>query len=76
MRVWLSGPRMLGGLVRPGVSFDAKELGLGRPLAPAAPRRSRSLATALAIVLWGGLAIYFAKDIVGAIWAVFVLARL
>ena len=26
MRIWLSGPRILGGLIRPGISFSLSEL--------------------------------------------------
>ena len=26
MRIWLSGPRILGGLLRPGISFNLSEL--------------------------------------------------
>ena len=26
MRIWLSGPRILGGLLRPGISFNLNEL--------------------------------------------------
>ena len=26
MRIWLSGPRILGGLARPGISFNLNEL--------------------------------------------------
>ena len=34
-RIWFSGPRILGGLVRPGISFNVNEL-------YAKPRGSRS----------------------------------
>jgi hypothetical protein len=26
MRIWLPGPRILGGLIRPGISFNLNEL--------------------------------------------------
>jgi hypothetical protein len=30
-RIWFSGPRILGGLVRPGISFNMKELYASQP---------------------------------------------
>jgi hypothetical protein len=37
MRIWLSGPRILWGLIRPGISFSADELTRRRhrPMTPA-----------------------------------------
>jgi hypothetical protein len=49
---------MLGGLVRPGVSFGPEDFRKPRRLPgapPAVPRKSRPLLTLLAIALWAGL---------------------
>jgi hypothetical protein len=40
MRIWLSGPRILGGLVRPGISFNLNEL--RRKATPCAVARGRT----------------------------------
>ena len=33
-RFWFSGPRILGGLIRPGISFSGRELASWRKKAP------------------------------------------
>jgi hypothetical protein len=33
-RFWLSGPRLLNGLIRPGISFSGRELAAWRKKAP------------------------------------------
>lgn len=70
MRIWLSGPRMLGGLVRPGVSFRPAEV---RAIAavsfqPSWFDRLLLRAIALGFLIAGALAIFA----VGAfVWALF-----
>jgi hypothetical protein len=59
MRFWLSGPRMLDGLVRPGVSFSPKDLRRLRSLRPATPSVvgfivSMIIAVPLAAIAIGG----------------------
>jgi hypothetical protein len=44
MRLWLSGPRLLGGLVRPGISLGKEDFRSARKapaMAPALGSRSR-----------------------------------
>jgi hypothetical protein len=68
---------MLGGLVRPGVSLGPEDfLKLRRPpAAPAAPAKSRPIATLIALALYAGLIVWFWPYIwrVGAVLLVLLL---
>lgn len=50
MRLWVSGPRILGGLVRPGISFGSGELS-----APNPPKLIDKFATLCIRAGWIGL---------------------
>jgi hypothetical protein len=60
MRFWLSGPRVLGGLVRPGVSFGPEDL-RRRRRAPARP----SIAGFIIRMI---VAVPFAAIAIGCFW--------
>jgi hypothetical protein len=71
MRIWFSGPRILGGLVRPGVSFGPEDMrrASAAPSEPNAAERVAFRLAALAIILYALVLALFAAGVIAALMA-------